>query len=65
MILHKFKRPSWYIGGIVFVWGSIMTLTGIVQNYAGLLAVRFLLGIFESVSSFTGTRATHHSLTLR
>lgn len=36
-----------YIGGIVFVWGIIMTLTGIVQNYAGLLATRFFLGIFE------------------
>ncbi|KEY74775.1 hypothetical protein S7711_06673 [Stachybotrys chartarum IBT 7711] len=48
MILHKFKRPSWYIGGIVFAWGTIMTLTGIVQNYGGLLAIRFLLGIFEA-----------------
>ncbi|KAF4470295.1 hypothetical protein FALBO_2811 [Fusarium albosuccineum] len=48
MILHRFKRPSWYMGGIVFAWGTIMTLTGIVQNYAGLLAIRFLLGIFEA-----------------
>lgn len=49
MLLSKFKRPSWYIGGIVFAWGTIMTLTGIVQNYAGLLTIRFLLGIFEYV----------------
>ncbi|QGI77157.1 unnamed protein product [Fusarium fujikuroi] len=48
MILHKFKRPSWYMGGIVFCWGVIMTLTALVQNYAGLLAIRFLLGIFEA-----------------
>jgi hypothetical protein len=47
MILHKIARPSWYIGSIVFAWGTIMTLTGVVQNYAGLLAIRFLLGIFE------------------
>jgi MFS family permease len=47
MILHKFKRPSWYMGGIVFCWGVVMTLTALVQNYAGLLAIRFLLGIFE------------------
>ncbi|KAG5655126.1 hypothetical protein KAF25_001899 [Fusarium avenaceum] len=48
MILHRFKRPSWYMGGIVFCWGVIMTLTALVQNYAGLLAIRFLLGIFEA-----------------
>ncbi|QPC70605.1 hypothetical protein HYE68_001357 [Fusarium pseudograminearum] len=48
MILHKFRRPSIYMGGIVFCWGVIMTLTALVQNYAGLLAIRFLLGIFEA-----------------
>lgn len=47
MILHVFKRPSLYIGSIVFVWGIIMTLTGIVQNYAGLIAIRIFLGLFE------------------
>lgn len=47
MILHKVKRPSWYIGGIVFAWGTIMTLTGVAQNYGGLIAIRFLLGVFE------------------
>lgn len=47
MILHKINRPSIYMGGIVIAWGVIMTLTGIVQNYAGLLATRFMLGIFE------------------
>ncbi|KAF7555164.1 hypothetical protein G7Z17_g2366 [Cylindrodendrum hubeiense] len=48
MILHRFKRPSWYMGGIVCAWGIVMTMTGIVQNYAGLLIIRFLLGIFEA-----------------
>ncbi|KAM0517412.1 hypothetical protein ACHAPE_004943 [Trichoderma viride] len=48
MILSKLKRPSWYMGGIVIIWGTIMTLTGIVQNYAGLLVIRFMLGIFEA-----------------
>ncbi|EGX88203.1 Major facilitator superfamily transporter [Cordyceps militaris CM01] len=48
MILHKVPRPSVYMGGIVIAWGIIMTLTGIVQSYAGLLATRFLLGIFEA-----------------
>ncbi|KAH7039565.1 major facilitator superfamily transporter [Microdochium trichocladiopsis] len=48
MILHIFKRPSMYIGGIVFAWGVIMTLTGIVHNYAGLIAIRLFLGLFEA-----------------
>lgn len=48
MILHRFKRPSFYMGAIVLAWGVIMTMTGIVHNYGGLLAIRFLLGIFEA-----------------
>ncbi|KAK7409216.1 hypothetical protein QQX98_008592 [Neonectria punicea] len=44
----RFKRPSWYMGGIVVAWGIVMTMTGIVQNYGGLLTIRFLLGIFEA-----------------
>ncbi|RYP54402.1 hypothetical protein DL768_000819 [Monosporascus sp. mg162] len=48
MILHRFKKPSMYMGGLVFGWGVIMTLTGVVQNYAGLIAIRFFLGLFEA-----------------
>ncbi|OGE50220.1 hypothetical protein PENARI_c018G00842 [Penicillium arizonense] len=29
-------------------WGLVMTLTGIVQNYSGLLAARFFLGVTEA-----------------
>lgn len=47
MILNKFKKPSLYMGSIVMGWGIVMTLTGIVQNFGGLVAVRFLLGLFE------------------
>lgn len=48
-LLSKFKRPSIYLGGIVVCWGIIMTLTGVVQNFGGLCATRFLLGVFEYV----------------
>lgn len=47
MVLHLFKRPSLYIGTIVFCWGVIMTLHGVVQTYGGLIAIRFFLGLFE------------------
>lgn len=36
------------MGSIVLAWGIIMTMTGVVHNYGGLLAIRFLLGIFEA-----------------
>ncbi|KAI8209205.1 hypothetical protein K4K54_009095 [Colletotrichum sp. SAR 10_86] len=48
MLLLKFKRPSTYMGILVTGWGTIITLTGLVQNFEGLVAVRVLLGVFES-----------------
>ncbi|KAF4814542.1 putative transporter [Colletotrichum tropicale] len=48
MLLLKFKRPSTYVGILVTGWGTIITLTGLVQNFEGLIAVRVLLGVFES-----------------
>lgn len=48
MVLAKFKRPSRYMGIIVVSWGTIVTLTGIVQNLAGLCVTRFLVGMFEA-----------------
>jgi hypothetical protein len=35
------------MGVLVVSWGIVMTLTGVVQNFGGLLATRFLLGVFE------------------
>ncbi|KAH6887432.1 major facilitator superfamily domain-containing protein [Thelonectria olida] len=48
MVLKRFKRPSVYLGTLVTIWGIIMTFHGVVKNFAGLLAVRLLLGVFES-----------------
>ncbi|KAL2213232.1 MFS general substrate transporter [Sarocladium strictum] len=49
-ILEKYfpQRPSIYIGIITLLWGIMMTLHGIVQNFGGIVAVRFLMGIFEA-----------------
>ena len=47
MLLKRFKRPSFYLGTLCICWGIVMTLTGIVQNFAGLMVTRVLLGIFE------------------
>lgn len=48
MILAKFKRPSYYMGILILCWGTVMTLMGVVQNFAGLCATRFFLGLFEA-----------------
>lgn len=41
-------RPSIFIPVITFAWGAMAALIGIVQNYQQLLALRFLLGVFEA-----------------
>lgn len=47
MLLNKFKRPSYYLGLLVISWGIVMTCTGTVKNFSGLVAVRFFLGLAE------------------
>ncbi|KAH8897882.1 permease of the major facilitator superfamily [Thozetella sp. PMI_491] len=47
-ILVKFTRPSVYIGILVTAWGIIMTCSGVVKSFGGLVATRFLLGVFEA-----------------
>lgn len=46
-MLNRFKRPSIYLGSLVLAWGIVMTLTGVVQNFGGLVSIRFFLGLFE------------------
>ncbi|KAG5655279.1 hypothetical protein KAF25_010431 [Fusarium avenaceum] len=47
-ILYKLKRPSRFLAFLVISWGIVITCTGVVQSYGGLLACRFLLGLFEA-----------------
>lgn len=47
-LVIKKIRPSRFLASISVIWGIIATLTGITQNYAGLLACRVLLGIVEA-----------------
>lgn len=46
-IVLKMMRPSIWIAILMFSWGLIMTLMGIIQNKQGLYATRFCLGIAE------------------
>ncbi|KAM0750752.1 MFS general substrate transporter [Meredithblackwellia eburnea MCA 4105] len=47
-LVIKFIRPSIWIPIIMVLWGTVMTLQGIVRNYHGLLATRALLGLTEA-----------------
>ncbi|KAK0712025.1 major facilitator superfamily domain-containing protein [Lasiosphaeris hirsuta] len=47
-IFIRYVRPSWYLGGLMFCWGIVNMCMGFVQSYGALVALRFLLGIFEA-----------------
>ncbi|TBU34600.1 MFS general substrate transporter [Dichomitus squalens] len=44
----KKLRPSIWLSFIMFVWGITMTMHGFITNYAGLVGLRFLLGLAEA-----------------
>ncbi|KAJ5370665.1 uncharacterized protein N7496_006757 [Penicillium cataractarum] len=47
MILSQ-TRPSLFIPVITFGWGAVAALLGVVQHQSHLIALRFLLGVFEA-----------------
>lgn len=47
-IVLKLMRPSIWISILLFAWGLVMTLMGVVNSYSGLLAARFFLGVAEA-----------------
>lgn len=42
------SKPSWYLASIMVGWGTVCALTGVVQNYSGMLTTRFFLGAIEA-----------------
>jgi hypothetical protein len=46
-IILKKMRPSYWMAILMFCWGTVMTLMGVVSSYHGLLAGRFFLGVTE------------------
>ncbi|KKZ67003.1 hypothetical protein EMCG_07303 [[Emmonsia] crescens] len=47
-ILLKKLKPHVWLSGCMFCFGLVTLCQGLVQNYAGLLVTRFLLGLFET-----------------
>ncbi|KAL1897353.1 hypothetical protein Sste5346_004089 [Sporothrix stenoceras] len=48
LLLCASRRPSWYLGGIMVCWGITNLCAGFVKSFHGLVALRFVLGIFEA-----------------
>lgn len=46
-LVIKYFTPSRYLAFLTVSWGVVATLTGVVQNYAGLIACRVILGALE------------------
>ncbi|KAI5793707.1 major facilitator superfamily domain-containing protein [Peziza echinospora] len=47
LVLKKF-HPRRYLAAITIGWGVVATMTGLVQNYNGLIACRLILGVLEA-----------------
>jgi hypothetical protein len=48
MIINKIPRPSLYISVVMIIWGMISTLSGNVNNFGGMVAIRFCIGFVEA-----------------
>jgi MFS family permease len=47
IIIRKIA-PSTWLSAIIFLWGVCTVCEGVVKNFGSLVALRFLLGIFEA-----------------
>lgn len=48
LLLNKIGKPSIYLPICMIIWGTISATTAAVENFGGLLAVRFVLGFIEA-----------------
>ncbi|KAJ3876174.1 MFS general substrate transporter [Lentinula edodes] len=47
-VFLKRLRPSLWLSGLMFCWGIMMTVQGLVHNFGGLTGMRWMLGMFEA-----------------
>ncbi|KAI4907182.1 hypothetical protein J4E90_009684 [Alternaria incomplexa] len=47
-LILKRMKPARYLGGLMFMWGMVATFSCFVNNFAGLIVCRLLLGTFEA-----------------
>ncbi|KAF9015501.1 MFS general substrate transporter [Cyathus striatus] len=47
-VLLRRLRPSIWLSTMIFLWGVVMTLHGVIRDFGGLITVRVLLGLTEA-----------------
>jgi MFS family permease len=47
-IMKHYVRPSVWLGALLFCWGAVTIGFAGVQNYATVVVLRFLIGVFEA-----------------
>jgi MFS family permease len=47
-VFLKRLRPSIWLSLLMLLWGIMMTVQGLVHNFGGLVAMRWMLGTFEA-----------------
>ena len=47
-VLKRYVRPSYWLGSLLFGWGMLTLGFAFVKNYASVLVLRFLIGVFEA-----------------
>ncbi|KAI8218255.1 COPII coat assembly protein sec16, partial [Colletotrichum sp. SAR 10_86] len=45
MMLNHIGKPAYYLGFFTIAWGLVSALTALVQNFAGIIACRLVLGL--------------------
>lgn len=48
MFINRIGRPSLYLSAVMLIWGFLSTITGIVNDFRGMVVVRFFLGFVEA-----------------
>lgn len=48
IMINRIQRPSIYIGSAMLLWGLISTLSGNVNGFGGMVAIRFCIGFVEA-----------------
>ncbi|KAL4918297.1 major facilitator superfamily domain-containing protein [Aspergillus aurantiobrunneus] len=48
IFINRISRPSLYISAVMLLWGLVSTLSGVVHNFGGMVAIRFFLGFVEA-----------------
>ncbi|KAJ6515911.1 MFS general substrate transporter [Mycena sanguinolenta] len=69
-LVMKKMKPNRWIAILVLVWGAVTTLTSVVHNFAGLIAIRMFLGLCEGgllpgIVLYLSTLYKPHELQLR